>query len=223
MERKINVFDIELTGDSAKETVRKIAVNLDEERIFTVGIVTLEMLIQEKDNVVWKNQLQAMDILFPGDKEILRAAADTDSELIRESDKKDFVKLLFRYLQKSKKTVFLLAETESQLMVFQDNLKKYCQNLRVIGRELLEKDSTSTERIINEINGLEPDCILSVLSCPWQAKFISENKALLNTRVWVSLGAQFTQNKPKRKAVGRIQTFILKKLFHYQLEKQAEE
>lgn len=223
MERLINVFDIELTGDSAKETVRKIAVNLEEERIYTVGIVTLEMLVQEKDNDIWKGQLKTMDVLFPGDKEILRAACETDRSLTKESDKKDFAKLLFRYLQKNKKTVFLLTETEAQLEIFQNHLKKYSQNLRIVGKGLLGADGINKEKIINEINGLEPDCILAALSCPWQAKFISENKALLNTRVWVGLGPQFVQEKPKRKTAGRIRTYILKKLFHYQLEKQAEE
>ena len=222
MENVINIFDIEISADSAKEIVRKIALNLEKERIYTVSALTLEMLLQEKDNETWKKQLQTMDLLFPGDKEIFRAADSTEKGCMKQTDKKELGKLLLRYLQKNKKTIFLLAEKETELEKFENDLRRYCPNIKIVGKSVLAADSEEKDKVVNEINGIEPDCIFAALSCPWQTQFINENKALLNARAWIGFGSSIVRNIEKRSAAAKLQTFILKKLFRYHLEKHVE-
>ena len=222
MENVINVFDIEISADSAKEIVRKIAMHLEEERIYTVSALSLEMLLQEKDNENWKRQLQTMDILFPGDKEIFRAADNAAKGCMKQTDKKELGKLLLRYLQKNKKTLFLLAEKESELVKFENDLRRYCPNIKIIGKSVLAVDSEEKDKVVNEINGVEPDCIFAALSCPWQTQFINENRALINARAWVGFGSSIVRNIEKKSAAVKLQTFILKKMFRYHLEKHVE-
>ena len=54
-----------------------------------------------------------------------------------------------------------------------------------------ELTGRSEEEIINEINSLEPDCILSVLPSPKQEEFIKDNKSYINARVWMGCGEVF--------------------------------
>lgn len=218
----INLFDLEITGDSAKDLVRRIAENLAEERIYTVNIVGIETLLQEKDNDKWKKQMQSMDLLIPAGKGILSAEENKFKFLEKEIEKHAFPKLLIRFLQKNKKSIYLLAESEESVSLLQKGLKTYGQNLWIIGHSVIQENGEGKEKVINEINGIEPDCIFSALSSPMQEDFIAENKALLNARVWVGCGRKALAIKEKKNRMGKLRLFIIKKILHHQMEKQSE-
>ena len=52
------------------------------------------------------------------------------------------------------------------------------------------------EEIINEINGTETDCIISVLPSPYQEMFIGRNRSLLNVKLWLGCGAMLADVGP---------------------------
>lgn len=222
MENVMNLFDIEMTGDSAKNLVRNIAENLNQERIYAVSIVTLESLMREKDNDAWKEQMQTMDLVIPGEKAVLEAAENGVKYREKEIENHAFLKLLIRFLQKNKKTIYLLAASDEEVSLLQEGLKIYGQNIRIIGQSVLQEINKGKEDVINDINGLEPDCIFSALPSPVQEEFITENKALLNARVWVGCGTKALNIQAKKKRAGKIRLYVLKKLLRHQLEKQPE-
>ena len=46
------------------------------------------------------------------------------------------------------------------------------------------------DMLVNAINGGEVDCVISALEPPLQEDFIIQNRALLNTALWVGLGSE---------------------------------
>ena len=80
--------------------------------------------------------------------------------------------------------------------------------LQFVGEAVISAQSGSKEAVINMINGVEPDCILSGLSYPWQEKFIAESKALLNARVWFGCTFLLNQQKKEEKASGKFKYCI---------------
>ena len=93
----------------------------------------------------------------------------------------------------------------------------------ITGGAALVPDEGQEEKVINEINGTETDCLVSMFSSPWQEQFIAEKKALLNVRLWIGCGPLLMQNYTEKKIGRKVKTFFLKKLFRYRVEKQKKE
>lgn len=230
MENKIDIFDIKIDALTAKDTLKKIVQFMESETVNTVEIVTLELLVQGQDNPEWKEKMRGMDLILSGERDILEAAqkaaglledtAVDNGHLIRELDKKLFLKMFLRYLQRTRKKVFLLAEQEEELFFLQEELRSYAKGLVSAGHAVLPGDGERKDSVINEINGVEPDCIISVLPYPVQEKFISEAKALLNARVWVGCGLSLFQEEQKKRPAGKLRRFFLKRAFIHLVDQQ---
>lgn len=219
MNRKINIFGIDITVLTAKEAMKRAIQYLEEESVNTIEMVTLEMLMKEKDDEMWREQVQKFDLLLPGEKALFEISEELECNLVRDVDNATFLKMLFKYLQKNRKTLFLLAEKEEELVRMRAALKPYASSLLIAGQAVLPADGSMEENVINEINGIEPDCILSGLPAPYGETFAVRRKALLNARLLLGGMLAVSESKEKKTA-GRIGQFIMKKFFHYQVKKQ---
>ena len=219
MEEKINVFDIELNLLTAKKAMRQVMRYMGGESVSTIELIPMEVLLKGQDDAEWKQALQSVDLLLPSEREILESAEVTDQNAIQDLENNTFVRLFFRYLVKNKKKVFLLTEDEKASKLLKERIETYRKGIQFVGEAVISAQSGSKEAVINMINGVEPDCILSGLSYPWQEKFIAESKAVLNARVWFGCTFLLNQQKKEEKASGKFKYFILKRLFRYQVEK----
>ena len=195
MEEKISIFDIEMDNLTAKETMIQAMQFLESESIDTIEIMSMDMLLSGQEDMEWKEQVGRIGIVLPGDKEILTAADVHDRKRLQEAEERVFLRMFMKYLQKNHGRVYLLAETEEE-------------------RE---------ETVINDINGTETDCILSVLPSPYQEQFISENKALLNARVWFGCGPALGRSYDDLRIFRRIKHFFIKKTFWHRVEKEQKD
>ena len=114
-------------------------------------------------------------------------------------------------------------ESEEEFLKTRNLLRNRNRGIRFSGYSVLDPQEAREENVINEINGTETDCILSVLHTPYQEEFISRNKALLNVRVWLGCGAVFAQQYENKGPAGRLKHFLQKKLFWYRVEHQNKE
>ena len=195
MEEKISIFDIEMDNLTAKETMIQAMQFLESESIDTIEIMSMDMLLSGQEDMEWKEQVGRIGIVLPGDKEILTAADVHDRKRLQEAEERVFLRMFMKYLQKNHGRVYLLAETEEEL----------------------------EETVINDINGTETDCILSVLPSPYQEQFISENKALLNARVWFGCGPALGRSYDDLRIFRRIKHFFIKKTFWHRVEKEQKD
>ncbi len=229
MENRIDIFDIEIDALTAKDTLKRIVQFMESETVSTVEIVTLELLVQGQENLEWKEIMRGMDLVLPGERDILEASqkaaglpgGTADSgHLMRELERKVFLKMFLRYLQRNRKKVFLLAGQETELLFLQEKLRPYARGLLSVGYAVLPEDGERKDSVINEINGVAPDCIISVLPYPEQEKFISEARALLNARVWIGCSLSLLQEEQKKRPSGKLRRFFLKRTFIHLVDQQ---
>ena len=96
-------------------------------------------------------------------------------------------------------------------MRVEEAVRRYQRGLNVVGHALLSPENDRRENVINDINGTETDCILSVLSSPYQEEFIADTRALLSAKVWFGCGKVLEQSYDERRLANRIKYFFMKK------------
>ena len=81
--------------------------------------------------------------------------------------------------------------------------------------EALDECSGATDAVINEINALAPDVVLSIISSPQQEHFLMENREKISAELWYGLGKIELGKKRSRLALK-----IHKLIRTHKLEKQ---
>lgn len=223
MMENIHIFDVKIQGLTVKEAMRQVIEYLNTDVLNTVEIMTMDMLMQGQDNADWKEKAAQLDLVLPGEREILDAVKIQDRILIRDVENSVFLKMFLKYFQKNHKKVFLLAEDEEEAAVLAEEMGRYHRGIVITGSFILPREEGQIENVINEINGTETDCLVSVLSSPWQEEFIAAQRALLNVRLWLGCGDTLRQIYKEKRTGGKVRKFFLKKVFRYKVEKEKKE
>ena len=151
--------------------------------------------------------------------DLLEAAGIAGRGRIREIDEKVYLRELFRKLSRNRNSVYLLADTQEDLEILEDLIQEYQGNLYIRGRGEYEAFEGQPERLVNELNDLVPDAVISRMPWPEDITLMKEFGQYINARIWVSLpyGAVSWMQNPSFLA-------RLRRKFHYRLfEKKVHE
>lgn len=220
MNEKINILNIELYQTSAKAAMQKVVQYMESDSINTVEIITMDMLLKGKDMPGWKEAVESLNLVLPGETEILEAAGVREKTLLRDTAGLVFLKMFLRYIQRNKKRVFLVAQSETEILEMESAIREHDRKLILAGRGVLPPDGAGIEQVINAVNGAETDCIFSLLPSPEQELLIQRNSAVLNARVWFGCGSVLKEIYMKKQKKGKIQRFLRRKVFRYQVGRQ---
>lgn len=221
MSERIEILGIRVDCLSAKEAMVRAMQFMENVPVDTIEILTMETLLNCRGDEAWAAQAGKTGMLLPGAPEMLDGVAEADRRMEKEIRSRTFLKMFIRYLQKNRKKIYLLAPDETEMKKLTDSLHRFSREMYITGRALISETEGREEEVVNEINGTETDCIISVLPSPYQEMFIGRNRSLLNVKLWLGCGAVLadmrTGNVP-----GRIMRFIQKFMFRRQLERQQK-
>ena len=190
MNEKIEIMGISLDTCSVEEIIESINVHwLQEESLSTYGTLTMKLLMAAQKDPALKDYIQMLDKAVPDDPEVLWAAGLHDGKLEEEISQHDFVGTLFWLLAQYRNHIFILGETvEDTEDMFQYLREKY-PDIVVTGKDcLLTGESDQVDRVINEINAVSPQAVLSCSRTFELERFVKKNRKMINSRVWFSLG-----------------------------------
>ena len=220
MENKISVFGIEIDSRPAKESLKAAIELMDGEGLSTIEILTMDMLLKERDNEEIKEILAKMDLVLPESEAMLKMAENPEVKHAAETaEKRGFLQMYLKYLQKYKKRVFLLAEDDRQCEQVSELLKKEYRGILLTGSGVLPEGGEE-ESVINEINGLEIDCILSVLSSPHQELFAENARSMLSAKMWLGLSRMLRKKQEEGKKTYKAKNFFIRNLFRHSVGKE---
>lgn len=216
MKETISVLGIELTYISREDARALIEEYLNSDGLNTMCVVTKEMLLYAGEDPRYRECLESMDIHVVIDKDIFTAAGITEESLLKKADDQEIWEIFVETVGRERKNCFLLAQTEEELEAFRDKLKDKCPDLMVAGAYAAERSGTEPELIVNEINGVLPDVVLSAMEQPAQELFISEQRKKLGTKVWFGLGAPESHGKTGQESW--LARLIGKTVFHRKVQ-----
>ena len=222
MQEKIQVLEVELDNCSAKEAMKRVVEHMSIERLNIVEMVTMNTLARFQESEEDATLFEAFDLVLPSDRGILQAAGIQDERRLKEVDDLLFIKMIMRYLQKNHISVFLLSETEASRLQLEKYINEEYGNLKIVDSTSLEERGSSDDMLLNVINGLEVECILSTLQSPLEENFISKNKSLVNARIWFGFGPLIHEINKEKKGIEKFREKILRKILKKEVEKQKK-
>lgn len=189
MDKKLKVLGVNIDNYYTSETAELINEYLNDECVNTIYVLQIPTLLNAADNDDFRQYIGQMDLTIAGCRAILEAAGLEDELSLREAEDKEFIVQFFRTVVKAKKTVYILGETVQAVDNYLNVITQRHAGLNIVGKYAVDGYEEDCDLIVNEINSVSPDVILSILRSPFQEKFISENKNKLSAKVYFALGS----------------------------------
>ena len=215
MIKEINVAGIKLDNYSVRESMMMLEKALSTGMFTIVEEVNMKMLLLAQENEIVKEAIESVDMAVIADADILKAVEEPSLQRRMETEENAFFFQLMKRLDRNKKSVFLLGKTEQEIKVAEDYIKDEFSHILIVGKQALENSSGATEGVVNNINMVVPDVIISVLPTPIQEEFLVEHKDMISTNLWYGIGQdRFGVQKHSLKSV-ILKWFRSRKLMEY--------
>lgn len=188
MIKKIEILGIQLDNYTVREAIMQVESYLDNNILNTIESISMRMLIESESDPVVRDVIASLDLAVIGEKEIIQAAGDATMQRLEETEANDFTAEFFKRVERNKKSVFLLGETNEKIAAFREDLLEYYPKLLIDGEYAVETCVGDLDAVINELNATTPDIIVSILPVPMQEHFFMEHKDKMNASIWYGMG-----------------------------------
>lgn len=220
--RKYSILGISLTDHSAREGVRIAEGFLNSGVLNTAACLTSQALAQVAQDEERKLLLEATDLTFCAEPDILEAADLAGAGRVREIEHQIFLRLLLRRLARRQDSVYLLGGTVEQAEALREALVTEQEDLHLVGCSGYEEFDSRPERLMNALNESAPRVILSRMTWPEDLDLMHEGRRYLNAEMWLALSEKSFPGKPRQSVLETIRKKIFrKKVNEYNEEKAA--
>ena len=132
--------------------------------------------------------ISELDLSVIGEKEILKAADADSMQRVQETEQNDFSYEFYRRIERNKRSIFVLGQTEEGVQKVKAELQEAFPKLILAGEYALENCVGNLDAVINEMNATTPDVIVSILPSPLQEHFFAEHKDKMSATIWFGMG-----------------------------------
>ena len=185
--KELNILGVSIREYSLKESLSLTDTYLKNGAMNTVLFVSAKMLLAAGEDPELKEWIETMDMTVCAEPDILRAAAAGTISRVREIENNAYLKEVVRRLFKAKKSVYLLTEKEEDIVKLKEQLKQVGPALKIVAENNLEAMDENMENLVNHMNDVAADVIISMIPFPKQEKMIAQNKNYINSEVWFAL------------------------------------
>ena len=206
---KITIRGIRVSYDTVHEQLKRAEHFLEEDGLHTIGTITPRLLAAARSDEAVRKMTEAYDIAVVGEGKLLRGTGADSASRIREIHGFDFFLEFLSGLSRRKNTVFLLSDTRGRLEDFKAILKELDKDPVLLGEGALADHIDDSDAIVNEINAISPDIVLSVIGSPEQEQFLFYHRHMLGTKLWYSVGDFEKLHKKMRKSSSFFKRFVV--------------
>lgn len=218
MIKTINVAGIELDNYTVRETIMSVEKEMSDNAFHTIEEVNMDTLMMAGTDSVIREALETVEHTVIAEKGILDAVGAGNYQRNHEIEHHDFFYEMMKRIERNRKTLFLIGDTTENTGLMYDRIRELYPKCEITGTAALEEYRMATDAVVNEINALSPDVILSVLPSPDQEHFLMDNREKLSAGLWYGIGKMELE-----KPLGRIAGGIRNLIRTHKLEKQVNQ
>ncbi len=191
MKEKIEIMGISVEKCYAEQVMESINDHWNSrDSLSTYGILNMGLIMAAQKDGELKEYIQMLDKAVVDEPEVLKAAGLQDSELEQEASGHGFFGTLFWLLDHYRNHIFILGENREDTEKLCAYLQEKYPQIVIVGKDSLpENGEDQADRLINEMNAISPQAVLSCSKNYELEKFVKRNRKIVNTSVWFSLGS----------------------------------
>lgn len=206
MIKKVALAGVQLDNYTVRESIMQVEKSLNNDVFNTMEDISMEMIVTAGEDERVKLVLNNLDHALISDIGVLSAIDEVSMQRKHEIEENDFYFEFMKRVERNHKTIYVLGQTMEKVNESCDLIMKDFPRCNIVGTEALENFGYSTESLVNEINTLAPDVVLSVIPSPAQEYFLLENRDKLSTNLWYGMGSE--RLKMKHEAFHKIRERI---------------
>ena len=148
---------IGLDNYTVRESMRQVENYLSNDVLNTIENISMQKLIASGTDPVVHNVISELDLSVIGEKEILKAADADSMQRVQETEQNDFSYEFYRRIERNKRSIFVLGQTEEGVQKVKAELQEAFPKLILAGEYALENCVGNLDAVINEMNATTPD------------------------------------------------------------------
>lgn len=208
-----------LTDYSLRESIGITDRFLGSGSLNTILFISAKILVGAGVSEEQQEWIRGADLVVWSDAEIVRQAGVRDRDRIHEVENQDYIKEVLKRLDRGKKPLYLLAESEEELERLEADLRAIREDLIVAGAGVVSGMQEEWDDEANRINALAPAAVISRLQFERQGRLIEGMKKILNADIWLALDHQMVLGSKKVPFLRR----LLSKWYHLLFQRQIQE
>lgn len=224
----IDVLGMQITDYSLKEAIKLALKYVSNGAMNTIFYVSSQVLLDAGEDSRQREWLQSMDLILYGEPTVLDVLGERSRERKNEIKQDEFLREFVKKIARGKQSVYLILDSEEKADALEKYLTELHGSVQIIGRYIWEENVSKAEDLVNELNDISPDVIISKLPNMVQQRLICENRRMINASVWIALLYERMIKKKKVTFGSRLDWMFYKRLFKskvtkYEIEKAETE
>ena len=126
-------------------------------------------------------------------------------------------------IARGKQRVYLILDSQEKADQLNEYLHDLHESVDVIGIYIWDEENSKAEDLVNELNDVSPDVIISKLPNLVQQKLICENRRMINASVWIALLHERVIKKKKVTFGSKLNRLFYMRLFKRKVNKYETE
>ena len=151
MIKKIDILGIQLDNYTVREAIMRVEAWYDNNMLNVIEMVSMQMLTESESDPVLKEVISSLDLAVIGEKGILQAAGVDTMQRIRETEENDFSDEFLKRVERNRKSVFIIGETQGAVDEFTQELREEYPKLVLAG-------AAATENCVGDLEGVRNEC-----------------------------------------------------------------
>lgn len=225
MIKSVDFAGIQLDNYTVRETIMNVEKNMSDHGLHTIEEVNMDtLMLADLDDTV-RAALDFVEHTVIAENGILEAVGAGSYQRKHEIEHHDFFYEMMKRIERNHKTVFIIGDVSERTKQVGEYLQRDYSKCEIVGAEALEDCNGATDAMVNEINALNPDVILSILPSPQQERFLMENHEKLSAGLWYGVASRNFEKQGKG-ILGKIRHVIRtykleRRLNHYHGDEES--